>query len=644
MKATKNRIRCVLGISLLMAVGVRATVLRISWMLSLLLFFSAVAIGSNPPEVPVSVVLGADASRVERFAATELSDHLQRILSLDMVPIVSESKFTAEGRKGSAIFIGRTSATERSPKAGQAASLKPDGFAVWSDGADRLFILGQNDRGTLYGVYSFLGRQGVRWPEPGEQNTVIPLQETFSLDAAEYTEEPSLPHRTLRIRHPYSSPEEVRNFIKWQARQKMNVLYWHGGSDDFEKQDEVLAPLVENNFELLNMVQDRGFIIDHSSHCIKRFFKKTPVDLSKQKTEDYLVGVLNDYLDKYPFLDYFGVWSSDGWGGKILSSPEAIPLDYPDGRVITKEIDYRVPDGKTKPCISNTYVDFLNRVENRVRQKHPDVHFTMIAYNKTLLAPGKVKNNPGQLVHVAFRRSYSYGFGSTNSVWNTIQRAEFDHWLKACDRMVLYEYYQAGALGSIGRPFPHTIAEDLKYLEKVGAAGTASQSRCRLFRNVGPNYYTYAKCSWNTETDVDEVLMDYYRGTYGPEAAPVAKQLFDLWEDTWNSGGDFFRYDWEVIVPLFTQKRIDELIALSREAVNIATRVQQDAQTSGADTFLQHAKELRTVIRGVDLFFRYARGEKQQLDEIKKMNANNPFILLPFSVLNKTEYLHQKGF
>ena len=103
----------------------------------------------------------------------------------------------------------------------------------------------------------------------------------------------------------------------------------------------MLEPLVENDGALLKFVQKRGFIIDNSSHSFKRFFKETPVDISSKDTEDRIVKFLNDYLDKYPFIDYLGLWSSDGWGGRVIDTPEAIPLDYPDNRPITPEIDFR---------------------------------------------------------------------------------------------------------------------------------------------------------------------------------------------------------------------------------------------------------------------------------------------------------------
>ena len=585
------------------------------------------------------IVIPRTPSPVEAFAARELSRYLGLLYSASAPSILSEPE--AEGVENRfMISVGQTSAAAKIFE--EAQKLKEDGYVLREiDGC--LFIVGQNARGSLYGTYGFLEDfLGIRWPEPGTEAEVIPKIDRFDPTGLDCTEEPSLPHRTLRVWHPYESESGLREYIDWQAKQRMNYLYWHGGSDDYELQDDVLAPFHDSDGEFLRFVKQRGFIIDNSSHSFKRFFKETPVDISSRETEDHIVGVLCDYLDRHPFLDYLRLWSSDGWGGGVLGTEESAPLDYPDNRAITSEMDFRVDPGTTMPSITNTFVDFLNRVEERVRERHPKIHLTMIAYNKTLLAPTRVKNAEGQQVCTAFRRSYSHGFGDSESAWNTPQRAEFECWLESCNHVVMYEYYLTGNLGSFGRPNPHIIAEDLKYLASVGAAGTGSQSRSDLFRNLGPNYYTYAKCSWNVDRVVDQVLEDYYEATYGAVAAPKVKEMFDRWESIWNSGGDYFRYDWEKIQPLFTDEVCVELQALCKEAIQLVES-QKDKENDNT-IYLKRCHELSIVLDGVQLLVQFARtGDESVSRRIEELNKHS-FIFLWTKRIKRARELHIKGY
>jgi hypothetical protein len=190
-------------------------------------------------------------------------------------------------------------------------------------------------------------------------------------------------------------------------------------------------------------------------------------------------------------------------------------------------------------------------------------------------------------------------------------------------------------LGSLGRPFPRTIAEDLRYLQSVGASGTASQSDARLFRSLGPNYYTYAKLSWNVEGDVDAVLEDYYRHAYGPGGA-AAQRVFDLWEEVYNSGGDYFRYDWDVIVPLFAPAVRARLSQSAQEVKRLAE--------DGTPEQRRRAVELGLVVELLDAFMRYARGEDPRAEErALRLAREHPFLVCSTKALDRAARAHREG-
>ena len=590
------------------------------------------AILITPTDVP-QIVVPDSADEVTSLAAGELSRYVGRIIGV-RPNVVAEAG--ADRRRGQ-IHVGWTAVSRR--HVGNATAGPEDGFVLRGLGPAgpgegyRFCIAGPNPRGTLYGVYALLeDHLGCRWVEPGAGGEVVPKRTTLDLSGVDREDAPSLPHRCLRIRH-LAEGDSLEDYIDWQAKQRMNYLYWHGCHPEYQDRRKVMEPFHAAGGRLLRFVRQRGFIVDNSSHSFKRFFPDGPVDMSSRASEDHIVSELDDYLDRNPFVDLVGLWLGDGWGGYAKSTPESCPLDFPDARLVTKDLDWRAD--KPRASVTNTYVDFVNRVQRRLRQKHPNVSLTLIAYNCSLLAPDKVKCADGQQVHVAFRRSYSLGFGDPRSRWNRRQAVELERWLAACPHVVLYEYYQTGNLGSVGRPFPRTIAADLRYLKQVGAGGTASQSRSGLFRSLGPNYYAYAKLSWNVNADVEEVLLDYYRHAYGP-AAPAVKRLFDLWEATYNAGGDYFRYDWKVIVPLFTPEVRREMRALATEASRRAATGSQDQR--------RRADELALVVEALDAFMDYAQtGDLQSEAKASELSRAHPFVAAPLSSLPKAGILHETG-
>lgn len=554
--------------------------IRKAVILALFVAAPAAAVEISRGAAPAEIVVPANAGVVERFAAEELARYLERITGRRLT-VREEGAATAAQQ----IRVGI------SP---EASRLGEDGFVLRSDGP-RFFIAGQNARGTLYGVYALLEGLGCRWPEPGSAAEVVPRLPRVDLKGIRDQQAPDLPHRCLRVRYwgDPANPVGEKDYIDWQAKQRMNYLYWIGGdeADTAESVETSLKPFRAS--DLLQFVRQRGFIIDQSGHSFHRFGGKDPLSFAEKDSEDLVVRNITAYLDANPFLDYLGLWPSDGWGGFVKSGTAHSPLDDPK-RVITKDIDFRADEPKA--AFTNSYVDFVTRVERRVRERHPRVHLTMLSYNRALLPPDKVKCAPGQQVHIAFRRSYSFSMGDARSAWNRAQVPMLKDWIRACGHVVLYEYYHTGNLGSAGRPLPRMIAQDLRFLKEVGAAGTASQSDGRLFRVHGPNYYTYAKLAWNTRADVEQVLADYYRHTYGP-AARAAQDLFDAWEAQWNKGGDYFRYDWAAIVPLFPK-------AVRAGLLQKAARVVAQAASAEAKVRAR-AQELRTVMEFFDTYIRF---------------------------------------
>jgi hypothetical protein len=55
-----------------------------------------------------------------------------------------------------------------------------------------LYIVGKDRAGALYGAYHFLEMQGIRWYEPGEDNTYIPEKTELKMPASVVIETPMM--------------------------------------------------------------------------------------------------------------------------------------------------------------------------------------------------------------------------------------------------------------------------------------------------------------------------------------------------------------------------------------------------------------------------------------------------------------------
>ena len=130
------------------------------------------------------IVVGAEADAGTRYAAGELAKYLGQIGGVQLA-VVDDAAVPQEKE----IVIGKTN-REGGPCG---AGLKNDGYILKTVG-ERLFILGQNDRGNLYGVYGLLeNKLGCRFFTASLER--VPAMETVELPCLDETVIPPLEYR-----------------------------------------------------------------------------------------------------------------------------------------------------------------------------------------------------------------------------------------------------------------------------------------------------------------------------------------------------------------------------------------------------------------------------------------------------------------
>ena len=153
------------------------------------------------------IVVAADASPSERTAVLELQDYLLQIGGVQL-PITSEPD-----RRRQHIFVGYS--PQVAALTGESRPMADDErFTYRSVGRD-LLIWGGSQRGTMYGVFTFLERElGVHWLTP--DCTVVPQSRQWRLPKLDHSEQPAIGYR-------YNNYRCTRDQPVWSAHVKENM-------------------------------------------------------------------------------------------------------------------------------------------------------------------------------------------------------------------------------------------------------------------------------------------------------------------------------------------------------------------------------------------------------------------------------------
>jgi hypothetical protein len=186
--------------------------------------------GAAPARVPI--VVGSEATAVEKLAGQELADHLQRLYPDHLFPVV-----TSQSNNGRCILLGTAKSQPQLVRYVPEARLRtPESFVVTTakeGNADIGVIAGADPRGTLYGVYALLEKLGYGFylsynTEPA------PPPSPFRFEGWNLADAPLFPDRAALPWHNFLSGPSAWNLQDWQhwstqlARMGYNTAMVHG--------------------------------------------------------------------------------------------------------------------------------------------------------------------------------------------------------------------------------------------------------------------------------------------------------------------------------------------------------------------------------------------------------------------------------
>lgn len=482
---------------------------------------------------------GADACIMN--AVDELQTYLEKICGAKFEH-VAESGYTG----GKAIVLGETDLgiTDTEP-----TSIGEDGFLLYSNG-EQLVILGEDSRGTLYGVYTFLEEYlGVRWFTPTLE--VVPESENIVIDAGiNRVVEPSFVLR--RNACPGTNK-------KHYARNRINVTYWdemkdYGGAMTYVLWDVTFTDLVPDALfaehpEYFAMNPDGTRTTDHV--CVSN------PDVLEVAVKNAREAILNCPRDS----KYIHIGQKDNQNYCHCETCEAIYAKY--------------------GSISSATILFANAFADALDDEFPDFTFTFYSYLETERPPTDLtlKCNPNVVpvlcgLHHACRSHKLTECGAQDiNTGDEFMLLYGDHeptiaqdfadWVKIADRTFIYDYTINFLNSAQFFSNLETMQHTMKYMYDIGITGftyNCGDGHGAAFNEL--RNYLLCKLQWDVNADVEYHMMDFMNAYYGEAAAPYLKEILDIQAAQIKATAHAFDFDWHYqsgFYPIHTISQLDNL-------------------------------------------------------------------------------------
>ena len=436
-----------------------------------------------------AIVVGNDASESERFAAGELQECIQKSSGI-FLPI----KPATEKHDGGRIILGFNTASH---EAGLSSAPAPsdESFVYRSVGGD-LLIYGGSERGTMYGVFSFLERElGVRWYT--SRVTDIPQRSAYLFDNLYHTEKPG-----IRVRNDfyfdafnpgYAAHNRINGAMVGRGQHGGVEGYW--GVHTFD----VLVPpgkYFESHPEYFSLIDGKR-TRENSQLCL------TNPDVLRITIEN-----IKEVMRTEPQHLIYDVSQNDHIGYCTCEKCQAI--------------------SKAEGSESGLMIWFVNQVAEAVEKEFPDKFIGTLAYVYTRTPPKTIHPRKNVVVRLcSIECCFSHDLHSCAQNGSFLK--DLEAWGAIAPNMYIWDYVVSYA--DYLSPFPNfnVLQSNIKDFQHNHAIGIMEEGN---FQSDGGELaelraYVFAKLFWNPDLDYQELLNDFISGYYG-HAGTYIRQYYDL--------------------------------------------------------------------------------------------------------------------
>ena len=489
---------------------------------------------------------GENSTPSEELAFTELANYVKEVFGATL----------ERGEPKNSGIIIATLASKNIPPAVReklSASKMDDSFYLkTADG--KLYIVGKENSGALYGTYEFIEKYlGVCWLYPGTEGEYFRKKSDFTIPDIDSFQEPDFPYRfTTQVGSGGLSPIGR----SWAARLRFHVSGtggfggWHTEWLQNEKAREFVSAR-----NILHKVADEGGHMTFSKQVSEKEYFSTHPEyfalvngkrqgphncLSNEEVQrivaDYIISLFDRHGTKNIRYIFSTVDSGKGW----CECEKCRAMDGNDGTLDQ----------------SRRFHQAVQNIARKVYAKHPDAKLVLLAYWNYREFPEGVKIDPRMEVYFCtHQRCHAHYLDDPNCARNVRMLSLMKKWLALNPKMYLYDYENATP-GICYSPIEKVLLHDLKLYKKLGLLGRKDEIRLWDARFVGPwknepwlttlspyenwqFWQIFSKAAWDSSIDLDRTLEDLESKYYG-KAYPAMKKYQTLRRTLWeNTSGCF---------------------------------------------------------------------------------------------------------
>jgi hypothetical protein len=426
-----------------------------------------------------TILIPSHATTYEQRAADVLQNYLMQI-SGAALPIITAGKH----RSPYEIVLGQNERIDELNTGINYQVLKEDGFVIKTD-SSRLIIAGGNEKGTLYGTYSFLEKYlGCRMYTPTVK--IIPSNSHITLGKINNQQVPLIGFRDTHYRATWDA--EYTDWHKLDHAPDGERTDWGMWVHTF---NELVPPQVyyQSHPEWFAMVKGKRL--------------PTQLCLSNPAVLEVTVQNLRKKIAQNPSAKYWSVSQNDN-------------RDY-----CTCDLCRALDSIEGSP--SGSIISFVNKVADQF----PDKMISTLAYEYGRHAPKTLK--PRDNVNIMLCSIEAY---RDKPLTQDTASAEFvkdvKDWGKISKDIIIWDYViQFNHLLS---PFPNfqVLQPNLQFFAENGVNAMFEQGN----REVGGEFaalrsYIISKLMWDPYLNADSVMNDFLDGYYGAAGKPI-REYIDL--------------------------------------------------------------------------------------------------------------------
>ena len=462
------------------------------------------------------IVMDHPAHETIKYAADELQRFL---LEMSGASLPVQTVLAADGEYE--ILIGRGKHLNRHEISFDWDSLGEEGYVIRT-GEHFLLLAGATPRGTLYAVYDLLYRLGCRFFS--SDCSVIPRRDRLTFPETDRMEKPAFESREAYWRDAFDGSFAVRNRMN---SNKADISVRQGGRMKFYNFHHSFADLISSDVyfdahpEYFSMVDG------------KRLKEHTQLCLTNPEVVELVVRGVKKWIRENPDCRVFSVAQND-WLN-YCTCPACAKADAEEG------------------SHSGTMIRFVNEVADRVAAEYPDVLIHTFAYQYTRKAPRLARPRPnvivrlcsieccfvhpldGSLVQPLTNLPPQGHHPQCAALGETAFLDDLREWSRITPRLYVWDYVTQFRNYLIPMPNFDVLDKNLRLFRDIGVKGVLEQGN---FSHGGGGHlaeleaYLQARLLWDPDEDMEELMMDFLKGYYGPQAAQPIREYIELWQQS----------------------------------------------------------------------------------------------------------------